>query len=101
MNKSRVKSMKKFWLVLALAMFCLGVASLWEYSLNDWSIDKKLFLFQERLKFEEKRIDDQLRKLDEYRGKQKIEWKSSQTVLVGFHGDQLAEISSVDTEGMD
>lgn len=81
--------MKKFWLVLALAMFCLGVASLWEYSLNDWSIDKKLFLFQERLKFEEKRIDDQLRKLDEYRGKQKIEWKSSQTVLVGFHGDQL------------
>ena len=64
MNKARVKSMKKFWLVLSLAMFCLAVASLWEYSLNDWSVDKKLFLFQERLKFEEKRIDDQLRKLD-------------------------------------
>lgn len=81
--------MKKFQLVLALAMFCLGVASLWEYSLNDWSIDKKLFLFQERLKFEEKRIDDQLKKLDEFQGKQTIEWKSSQVVLVGFHEGQL------------
>ena len=56
--------MKKFWLVLSLAMFCLIVGSLWEYSLNDWSADKRLFLFQERLKFEEKRLDDQLRKLD-------------------------------------
>ena len=64
MNKARVKSMKKFWLVLSLAIFCLVVGSLWEYSLNDWSVDKKLFLFQERLKFEEKRLDDQLRKLD-------------------------------------
>ena len=37
-----MKSMKKFWLVLSLAMFCLIVGSLWEYSLNDWSADKKL-----------------------------------------------------------
>ena len=56
--------MKKFWLVLSLAMFCLIVGSLWEFSLNDWSADKKIFLFQERLKFEEKRLDEQLRKLD-------------------------------------
>ena len=63
MNKARVKSMKKFWLVLSLAMFCLIVGSLWEFSLNDWSADKKLFLFQERLKFEEKRLDDHLRNL--------------------------------------
>ena len=62
MNKARVKSMKKFWLVLSLAMFCLIVGSLWEFSLNDWSADKKIFLFQERLKFEEKRLDEQLRK---------------------------------------
>ena len=41
MNKARVKSMKKFWLVLSLAMFCLIVGSLWEFSLNDWSADKK------------------------------------------------------------
>ena len=75
MNKARVKSMKKFWLVLSLAMFCLVVASLWEYSLNDWSVDKKLFLFQERLKFEEKRIDDQLRKLDHEAERQNPEWK--------------------------
>lgn len=43
MNKARVKSMKKFWLVLSLAMFCLAVASLWEYSLNGWSVDKNCF----------------------------------------------------------
>ena len=48
MNKMRMKSMKKFWLVLSLAMFCLIVGSVCEYSLNDWSADKKLFLFQER-----------------------------------------------------
>lgn len=81
--------MKKFWLVLALAMFCLGVASLWEYSLNDWSVDKKLFLFQERLKFEEKRIDDQLRKLNNGPERQKPEWKLNQSILVGFHGEEL------------
>ena len=70
-----MKSMKKFWLVLSLAMFCLIVGSLWEYSLNDWSADKRLFLFQERLKFEEKRLDDQLRKLDYEAERKKPEWK--------------------------
>ena len=81
--------MEKFWLVLSLAMFCLAVASLWEYSLNDWSVDKKLFLFQERLKFEEKRIDDQLRKLDHEAERQNPEWKGKQSVLVGFKGSKL------------
>ena len=81
--------MKKFWLVLSLAMFCLVVASLWEYSLNDWSVDKKLFLFQERLKFEEKRIDDQLQKLDHEAEWQKPEWKNKQSVLVGFKEGKL------------
>ena len=74
MNKARVKSMKKFWLVLSLAMFCLIVGSLWEFSLNDWSADKKIFLFQERLKFEEKRLDEQLRKLDHEAERKKPEW---------------------------
>ena len=81
--------MKKFWLVLSLAMFCLAVASLWEYSLNDWSVDKKLFLFQERLKFEEKRLDEQLRKLDHEAERKKPEWKGKQSVLVGFKGSKL------------
>ena len=81
--------MKKFWLVLSLAMFCLIVGSLWEYSLNDWSADKKLFLFQERLKFEEKRLDDQLRKLDYEAERKKPEWKGKQSVLVGFKGSKL------------
>ena len=84
-----MKSMKKFWLVLSLAMFCLIVGSLWEYSLNDWSADKKLFLFQERLKFEEKRLDDQLRKLDYEAERKKPEWKGKQSVLVGFKGSKL------------
>ena len=81
--------MKKFWLVLSLAIFCLVVGSLWEYSLNDWSVDKKLFLFQERLKFEEKRLDDQLRKLDHEAERQKPEWKGKQSVLVGFKEGKL------------
>ena len=51
MNKARVKSMKKFWLVLSLAMFCLIVGSLWEFSLNDWSADKKIFLFHFLISF--------------------------------------------------
>ena len=81
--------MKKFWLVLSLAMFCLIVGSLWEFSLNDWSADKKLFLFQERLKFEEKRLDEQLRKLDHEGEWKKPEWKGKQSVLVGFKGSKL------------
>ncbi len=81
--------MKKFWLVLSLAMFCLIVGSLWEFSLNDWSADKKLFLFQERLKFEEKRLDDHLRKLDHEAERKKPEWKGKQSVLVGFKGSKL------------
>ena len=82
MNKARVKSMKKFWLVLSLAIFCLVVGSLCEYSLNDWSVYKKLFLFHERLKFEEKRLDDQLRKLDHEAERQKPEWVNSLCWLV-------------------
>ena len=81
--------MRKFWLVLTLALVAFLVASLWEYFSNDWSIDKKLFLFQEKLKFEEKRIDDQLSKLNRGLSRQQIEWKLDHSILVAFHDDKL------------
>ena len=66
MSKSGIrKRMRKFWLVLALAMGCLLVASLWESSLSDWSVDSQVALFQDQLQAEEKHLDEQLQKLDE------------------------------------
>ena len=76
MSKSGIrKRMRKFWLVLALAMGCLLVASLWESSLSDWSVDSQVALFQDQLQAEEKHFDEQLHKLDENTQISKSNWR--------------------------
>lgn len=81
--------MKKFWLVLSLAMVCLFVSLIWEYSLNDWSINKQLELFQWRLQMEEKIVDEQLQKLTPEEDGQKINWRLRYSILLGFRDNKL------------
>lgn len=89
MSKSDRKRMRKFWLVLALAMGCLVVTSLWEYSLSDWSVDSQIAKFQDRLHAEEKYLDEQLKKLDENNQIPKIHWKMRNSILLGFRDGNL------------
>lgn len=81
--------MKKFWLVLAIATGCLLIASLWEYSLKDWSTDKQLPLFQERLHAEEKFVDENLQKLNGNSIRKNIHWKVRNTILLAFRNGKL------------
>lgn len=89
MSKTRIRRMRKFWLVLALAMGCLLVASLWEYSLSDWSVDSQIGFFQERLHAEEKYLDEQLQKLDENNQIPKTHWRMRNSILLGFRDGKL------------
>lgn len=90
MSKSGIrKRMRKFWLVLALAMGCLLVASLWESSLSDWSVDSQVALFQDQLQAEEKHLDEQLQKLDENTQISKSNWRMRNSILLGFKNGQL------------
>lgn len=81
--------MRKFWFVLALAIGCLLVALLWEYSLSDWSVDSQIGFFQERLHAEEKYLDEQLQKLDENNQIPKKHWRMRNSILLGFRNGKL------------